>query len=258
VDSQGAMGQSTGSPEAYDAIYEGQTRGLTLSRIMRGVYGEDYPEEVEPFNFVTQRDLIRFAGYLSIGPGDTLVDLGCGRGGPGLWMARETGADLIAVDLSAVGIGHARQRIAGFGLEGRARFLVADLCATRLPDACCAAALSIDVVAMLPDKAAALAEAARILRPQGRFVLTAWESTEPGGIDYQLQLRQAGFAVEEWVERQDWRRCQLEVYERILKEEAALVEEMGEAAAGPIVDEAKRMPVRLPHLRHVVVVGERR
>jgi 16S rRNA G1207 methylase RsmC len=33
---------------------------------------------------------------LQIRPGQALADLACGAGGPGLWMARESGASLIA------------------------------------------------------------------------------------------------------------------------------------------------------------------
>jgi len=53
-----------------------------------------------------------------LAPGQTLVDLGCGRGGPGLWLAREAGALLIGVDFSPVAADQATHRAVLFGLTG--------------------------------------------------------------------------------------------------------------------------------------------
>ena len=38
-------------------------------------------------------------GWLDMSPGSLLVDLACGRGGPGLWLARQIGAALVGVEL---------------------------------------------------------------------------------------------------------------------------------------------------------------
>ena len=50
---------------------------------------------------------------LQVRPGEMLADLACGAGGPGLWMARETGALLTGVDPSPAGLAAARDRAAG-------------------------------------------------------------------------------------------------------------------------------------------------
>jgi SAM-dependent methyltransferase len=81
----------------------------------------DLPGEVEPFSFVSAVLLGHVARALGLSPGETLVDLGCGRGGPGLWLARRAGASLVGVDFSAVAVGQASRRAGPFGLQGEAR-----------------------------------------------------------------------------------------------------------------------------------------
>lgn len=243
--------------ETWDAFFAGQPKGETFWRIMRDVYGDDYPEEVEPACHITKSDLVRIAQWLSLGPGDTLADLGCGRGGAGLWLARELGADLVGVDLSREAIKQARQRIADFGLEGRARFIAADFCTTTLEDGGCDGAVCVDMVGFVPDKAAAMREVTRILRSGARFVLAWWVSTRPDEIDYRRLFEDGGFVVEEYYEKPDWKRHFREVYERILSEEAALIEEMGADAAGALIDDARATPVFTADRRRVFIVGRR-
>jgi 2-polyprenyl-3-methyl-5-hydroxy-6-metoxy-1,4-benzoquinol methylase len=68
------------------------------ARIWQQVYGPEYPSWADPFSYVSVTELRRFAGELYAAPGQCLVDAGCGRGGPGLWMAAVTGARLIGID----------------------------------------------------------------------------------------------------------------------------------------------------------------
>lgn len=239
----------------FDAEYQAPPGEVSL-RMWREAYGEDYPEEVEPHSFLTRTDLARIVRRLSIGPGRVLVDLGCGRGGPGLWLARQTGADLIGVDQSAVAIAQATRRIPDFGLAGRARFLRGDLCATGLPEQSCDGAISIDVVMFIQDKAAVMKEAARILRPAAPFVFTAFEDRDTEL--YRAPLQDNGFIVEVYEEKPDWRRRQLALYERTVAEQAALSEEMGEGAR-PLIAEAEYfLADGLANARHIFVVGRRR
>jgi ubiquinone/menaquinone biosynthesis C-methylase UbiE len=134
----------------------------------------ELPPEVEPFSFVSAGLLRHVAQALGLSPGQTLVDLGCGRGGPGLWLARETDASLVGVDFSRVAVSHAAHRADAFGLAGRARFVAGDLTRTGLPGRSADAAVSIDAFHFAADPAAAAVEACRVLRPGGRLVLTNW------------------------------------------------------------------------------------
>ena len=76
-------------------------KGEFLRDIWREVFGDEYPEEVDHDSPVTITDLKNISRYLNVKPGETFIDLGCGRGGPGMWVAREIGANYVGFDLSA-------------------------------------------------------------------------------------------------------------------------------------------------------------
>ena len=56
------------------------------------------PDWLVPFSTINARLLERFATELDVKEGETLVDLACGAGGPGLWVAEHTGASLMGID----------------------------------------------------------------------------------------------------------------------------------------------------------------
>jgi ubiquinone/menaquinone biosynthesis C-methylase UbiE len=179
------------------------------------------PAQVEPFSFVSAGLLRHVLQAAGLAPGETLADLGCGRGGPGLWLAQAAGASLVGVDFSPVAVEQATHRAALFGLAGRARFAVGDLIRTGLPAAAADAATSIDAFHFAADPAAAAAEARRILRPGRRLVLTNWQPKAPGDsrlpgrarIDWPPLLRGAGFASVQMEARPEWHDTCTRVYQ---------------------------------------------
>jgi ubiquinone/menaquinone biosynthesis C-methylase UbiE len=235
----------------FDDVY--RTRpGETYLQCFRYAYGDDFPEEAEPHSFTTQTDLRRAAQCLAIGSGSILVDMGCGRGGPGLWLARQTGADLIGIDLSSTAIQQANQLTTRFNLAGRARFLQGDLCSTGLTDQCCEAAISFDVMMFIPDIQAVMQEVTRILKPGARFVFTSFEG-EPYDF-YRAPLLDHGFGIEVYEEKPDWKRRQLMLYAKTIEEQAELIREIGEGAR-PLIEEAEYFLANgLENTRHVFVV----
>ena len=161
------------------------------------MYGDAYPEDAEPFGAAARSDLQRIAEVVGVGPGQVLLDLGCGAGGPGLLVAQRTGARLVGMDLSAVAMRQATERAANWGLRAQAAFLVGDVCASGLPSAGCDGAMSVDGLWMVPDKRAAVREIARLLRPAARFVCTTWAFAEsppdePQVADYRPSLCKDG------------------------------------------------------------------
>ena len=115
--------------EGFDGVFAALAQSPTIRRIWREAYGDEYPEEAQPFGFITLSLLQRIAQEVHVGPGQTLADLACGSGGPGLWVARATGARLVGIDYSSVAVQQARQRAAAFGLSGKADFLVSEITA---------------------------------------------------------------------------------------------------------------------------------
>ncbi|MEV8037527.1 class I SAM-dependent methyltransferase [Streptomyces sp. NPDC086182] len=98
--------------------------------------------------------------------------MGCGRGGPGLWLAARAHAALVGIDFSPVAIAQACHRAAPFAAD--AAFAVADLARLPFTGQCVDRALALDALQYAPDRVAAARQALRILKPGGRLVLTGW------------------------------------------------------------------------------------
>ena len=253
---------------AFDLSHSGRMQSASVDRIYRAAFGADYPEAAQPNAFYSRTTLQRLATALQVGPERTVVDLGCGHGGPSVWVAQQTGATLIGIDLSPVGIDLARRRAAEAGLSARVRFEVGDITVTGLPDTCCDAAMSLDVLWAMPDKAAVLREVGRILRPGGHFAFTTWEQIERGNLqphpllpplwsteaaDHRLLLKEAGLVVETYEEPAGWRCQQQALAEGILAAEAEVTPEMG--AHYPAM--ARSFLANLTALRYLFVVVRR-
>jgi ubiquinone/menaquinone biosynthesis C-methylase UbiE len=218
----------------------------------------DLPPQIEPFSFVSA-DLLRYVVHaLRLEPGQTLVDLGCGRGGPGLWLAREAGVSLVGVDFSLVAVDQAASRAALFGLAARAQFVVGDLTQTGLPPATADAAVSIDAFHFAATPAVAASEARRVLCPGGRLVLTNWQPKVPGDprlprrarIDWPPLLRGAGFTGVEMKSRPEWH----DTFTRVYRVALSLGDPRDDALLADLQDEARqRLPLADLHDRVVVI-----
>ena len=104
----------------------------------------------------------RLVQALQIGPGDLVVDVACGPGTSARQLARETGCDVVGVDL-------APPEAAG---DPHVRFVRGDAEALPLVDASVDGALCECALCTFPDKAAAAREFARVLRPGARLALS--------------------------------------------------------------------------------------
>ena len=205
------------------------------ARIWAEVLGDEYPSEVTPYSFTTRTELARIAAEVHVGPGQLLVDIGSGRGGPGLWVAAATGADYLAVDISPTGLAEVERRAAALGLGSRTSTRDGSFEALPLADGEADAVMSIDALLFTHDKAAAAVELARILRPGGRLVLTTWDyHSQPVGRppqvdDHRPLLEAAGFGVLGYEETTDWEQRQRDIGERLLSAADDLAAESGDS-----------------------------
>ena len=199
----------------------------------RAVFGDEYPEGLDTHSYVTRSELRRFAHEVQVAPGDTLIDLACGRGGPGLFIAAETGAELIGVDISDSAVDAARARARAISLDQRAVFRVGTFEDTGLKTAAGDALMSVDSLLFTPDKRRAIAEMARVCRLGGRLVFTSWDyHTQPRGRppqvdDHRPLLRDAGFEVLAYDETEGWRDVQQRHCDLMLEHVDALAAEDG-------------------------------
>src|SRR5206468_366051 len=94
--------------------------------------------------------------------GDTVLDIGCGLGGPALTIAEHTGANIVGVDLVEQHVEIARERAAERHLSGPTRFLCADGMDLPFADESFDHAYTFEAGCHMPDKAAFCREVARV------------------------------------------------------------------------------------------------
>jgi SAM-dependent methyltransferase len=253
----------------YDAVYASTAKSPTLRQLWHEhAEGSDFPEEFGHISFTTLPELERVVAELRLRPGDTFVDLGCGMGGPGLWVARVTGGRLIGVDLSSVAVEQASARAVKLGLASQAHFLVGSFADTGLETGSADGVMSEDALQYAPDKEAAMVEAARILRPGGRLVCCAYELSPERAAnmpvlgldpveDYRPVLAKAGFRVESYEEVPGWPEPMTTTYSAVLNAREAITREMGKAAVAALFMEMSMTIQQQPYRRRVLVAATR-
>ncbi|MGH2754861.1 MAG: class I SAM-dependent methyltransferase [Actinomycetota bacterium] len=105
------------------------------------------------------------AAPLDAKPGRKILDVGCGLGGPGAWLAQRSGADVVGIDVmpeSVLGMKRIIQELAP---------VIASLRALPLKDRSFDAAWSLGVFEMVANKVKAGQEIWRVLRPVAPFVI---------------------------------------------------------------------------------------
>jgi arsenite methyltransferase len=114
----------------------------------------------------------RLIRSLGVGPCDNVADVACGLGSSSLQLAREAGCRVVGIDLSTESVEAARRAAEEVALDDSVRFLVGDAEALPLEDASVDGVLCECSLCTFPDKRAAAAELARVLRPGGRLALS--------------------------------------------------------------------------------------
>ena len=111
--------------------------------------------------------------HLGLEPGETVVDLGSGAGIDVFLAARAVGPTgrVIGVDMTPAMLAKARENAARAGLT-QVEFREGRLEALPVADGSVDAVTSNCVINLVPDKAVAFREIARILRPGGRFAIS--------------------------------------------------------------------------------------
>jgi SAM-dependent methyltransferase len=102
-----------------------------------------------------------------------VLDLGCGIGGPGAWLAGTRGCRVVGVDVMEAGVRGLKR------LFPDSCALVANLRCLPFPDGSFDAAWALGVMETVMDKATALSEVARVLVADGRFAVFSLVTSQP-------------------------------------------------------------------------------
>ena len=142
------------------------------------------PETLAPFDHFHGGGLAatqELAAALQPQAGETILDIGCGIGGPARWIARRYNCSLTGVDLTQEFCDAARELNSLCGMAEQVRIVEGSALSLPLPDAIFDKAFSQFMVMNVADKAGIYREAFRVLKPGGRFV-ACYVSSGPNGL----------------------------------------------------------------------------
>lgn len=109
-----------------------------------------------------------------LAPGWKVADFCAGLGGPARYLAHTYAAHVTGIELNANRVAGAEELTRLVGLDGLVQVQQGDVTATGLDGDAFDAVVSQEALLHVPDKAAAIQEALRILKPGGRLVFTDW------------------------------------------------------------------------------------
>lgn len=151
----------------YRALHRLDSAANRLIRADIWQKGDDFGQQ----SFITPRYIDEIVRRTPIGPRDHVLDVGSGAGGPAVRLAETSGCRVTGIEPNEVGVEVARELAEAAGIAGRASFDRGDARRLPYPDDHFDAAISLNVVNVIEDKAALLVEVRRVLRPGGRLVL---------------------------------------------------------------------------------------
>ncbi len=167
----------TGSP-SLDRHYASAGIAERVVAALRAVGGADAPvtpEALAPIDHFHGRGVVATAELVALlqpQPGERLLDIGCGIGGPARWIAAKCGVHVTGVDLTAEFCEAAQALNAASGMTDRVAIIRGSALDLPLPDASFERAYSQNVVMNIADKRRFYREAFRVLRPGGVLALS--------------------------------------------------------------------------------------
>jgi len=152
------------------AVYDRATKAwqLLLGEDLHFGYFE-YPKD--PLRTATVRLTREMASWAQLDSAKRVLDVGCGIGGPAIFLAQEVGCSVTGISTSGVGIRIAADRAEAQGLSHRVKFFERDGMANGLSAQTFDCAWIMESSHLMERKDLLLAESARALRREGVLVL---------------------------------------------------------------------------------------
>jgi len=150
-------------------------RVLAALRAAKGADAPVTPDSLAPFDHFHGRGVLatqEIAAQLALQPGERVLDIGSGIGGPARWFAATYDVHVTGVDLTPEFCAAAEALNAITGLANRVTILNGSALALPVSDGAFDAAYSQNVIMNIADKKQFYREAFRALRPGGRLALS--------------------------------------------------------------------------------------
>ena len=148
-------------------------RALRRARAAAFAPGEFAGQE----SFMTVGEILALAAQAGIAPGVSVLEVGCGVGGPGHLLTRELGCDYVGVDFSEDAVAIARERADGVPC----RFAIAQV--PPVPAGSFDVVLLLETMLAVEDKDALVRAVAAALPAGGRFAFTLEEGAPLTGAE---------------------------------------------------------------------------
>lgn len=187
--------------EQQDAIAGHWAKGDVYAQVLAALEKAGKPlagltvEDLAPVDHFHARGFaatVDLADRLTIRPGDHVLDIGCGIGGPARYIATRFHCRVTGIDITPAFIDAGRKLTALLGLEDQV--IVQEGDAQHLPcgDATFDGAYAQHVTMNVPDRSQFFAEAARVLKPGAWFALTEHGLGAAGAPHYPLPWSEDG------------------------------------------------------------------
>jgi cyclopropane fatty-acyl-phospholipid synthase-like methyltransferase len=161
------------APDEVGRLYDrlALSAAATFGNNLHFGYWDD-PDGDVPFSEAADRLTDIITEKLKIKPGSHVLDVGCGVGGPGVRLARNTGARVTGISVSREQVTLANSLAESAGLAERVVFQQADAMKMPFPAQSFDAVMALESIPHMPDRGQVLTQICRSLRPGGRLALT--------------------------------------------------------------------------------------
>jgi SAM-dependent methyltransferase len=154
--------------DLYNSTYARFQEDL-VAAVRRETFGEDIGQN----SWLTVAEFDSFLDRLALNPGDRVLDVACGSGGPALYLARTRGCRVTGFDANENGIAAALEASVRNGLSDLADFKAGNANQPLpFPSGSFDAILCIDSINHFEDRPDVLRDWRRLLKPGGRLLYT--------------------------------------------------------------------------------------
>jgi len=134
---------------------------------------ETYGEDIGQTSWLTADEYRKFFRILNLSRDKRVLEVATGSGGPAIFMARETGCQLVGIDINESGIANAQKLAIENDMDDRVKFILADA-SENFPfrDAFFDTIISIDSINHFKNREKVFSEFKRMLKDGGRLLFT--------------------------------------------------------------------------------------